>query len=265
MRVVIAQMDVEQGEFEKNLAKADRLAEKAKSGGGELVVFPEMFLSGFNYKKNLAYLNEFGNSAEDRLCEIAKSRGIALCGSLAHMIKPDMPPSNRFVFASAEGKILAHYDKIHLFSVFNEDKYVSAGNSIVTADTPFGRAGFAICYDLRFPDLFVEMTKRDAKFVIISAAFPHPRSEHWRILARARAIENQCFVIAVNRSGIEKLPADSIRYFGLSAVIDPWGGIVAECAEDASDEIAFADINLDEVDNIRAKIPALADRRDDVY
>ena len=142
---------------------------------------------------------------------------------------------------------------------------MAAGNQIVVSDTPLGRCGFAICYDLRFPDMFVEMTKRNAKMIIICAAFPNPRSEHWRILSRARAIENQCFVIAVNQCGHENFVNNKVKYFGASAVIDPWGGVVAECEPDAEDAMAFADINLDEVEDIRAKIPALADRRDDLY
>ena len=265
MKVAIVQMDIIQGNFDANLEKVERLAGKAKAMGASIAVFPEMFLCGFNYKKNLEYLRENGDFAERQLCKIAKKFSIAICGSVPHLLKEDMPPVNRFLLCTEDGEILSHYDKIHLFRVFNEDNYITPGGSIVSADTDFGRVGFAICYDLRFPEMFVEMTKRNVKLVIVSAAFPHPRSEHWRILCRARAIENQCFILAVNRSGVEDLPSGPIKYFGLSAVIDPWGGVVCECGEDASDDIAVADINLDEVDFIRAKIPALADRREDLY
>lgn len=258
-------MSVLTGEFEKNLKKAEKLVEVAKTKGAELVVFPEMFLCGFNYKKNLDYLESFGNAAEQALCAIAERNDIALCGTLPHLLGDALPPTNRLLFIDKKGKIVSHYDKLHLFSVFNENKYVTAGDEVVVADTHFGKAGFAICYDLRFPELFIQMTKRDAKFIIICAAFPHPRSEHWRVLCRARAIENQCFVIAVNQGGEEILPSGKIKYFGLSAVIDPWGGIVAECGENTEDDLVIADINLEEVDNIRSQIPALADRRDDIY
>ena len=86
-----------------------------------------------------------------------------------------------------------------------------------------------------------------------------------QILSRARAIENQCFIVAVNRGGTEKFGNNQVKYFGMSAIIDPWGGIVAECPEDAADDIAIADVNLDEIDTIRTQIPSLKDRREDLY
>ena len=168
------------------------------------------------------------------------------------------------LFVGADGNDIARYDKIHLFGVFRENKYVKAGGEIVVADSPFGKIGLAVCYDIRFPDIFVRMAKLGAKMIILSAAFPHPRSEHWRILSRARAIENQCFFVAVNRGGTENFGERQIKYFGMSAAIDPWGGVIAECPQDA-ESLAFADINPDEVDNIRAQIPSFADRRDDIY
>ena len=264
MRVAIAQIDVAQGEFEKNLQLVETYAKDAKLGGAEIVVFPEMFLCGFNYKKNLEFLQTNGTFAEEKLCDIAQRNNICICGSIPHLNDTDTLPSNRFLFVSADGKILSTYDKIHLFSVFNENKYVKSGDEIVVADTPFGKIGFAVCYDIRFPDLFVKMAKRGAKLIIISSAFPHPRSEHWRILSRARAIENQCFVVAVNRAGTENFGKNSVKYFGMSAVIDPWGTVLAEAPQDLQ-SLTFADINLDEVDAIRSKIPAFQDRREDIY
>lgn len=264
MRIALAQTDPAQGDFEKNLEKISDFAKAAKDGGAQLAVFPEMCVCGFDYKKNLAYLQTFGNSAEQRLREIAKQHGIAICGSLPHLEVGDPRPSNRMLFIGADGNDIARYDKIHLFGVFRENRHVKAGDEIVVADSPFGKIGLAVCYDIRFPDIFVRMAKLGAKMIILSAAFPHPRSEHWRILSRARAIENQCFFVAVNRSGSENFGERQIKYFGMSAAIDPWGGVIAECPQDA-ESLVFADINLDEVDNIRAKIPSFADRRDDIY
>ncbi len=264
MKIAIAQIDVIQGDFNANLEKVENIAKRAKNENADIVVFPEMFLCGFNYKKNLEYLKENGLRAEERLREIAKENAICLCGTLPHLEDDDKSPSNRFLFVDSNGEILSKYDKIHLFSVFGEDKYVKRGDEIVVAQTQFGKIGFAICYDIRFPDIFVRMAKRGAKVIIISAAFPHPRSEHWKILARARAIENQCFVVAVNRGGVEKFGQNEIKYFGMSAVIDPWGSIVLECPQD-EESLNFATINLDEVDNIRSQIPAFADRREDLY
>ncbi len=264
MKIAIAQIDLVQGDFDVNLTKVTDIAQRAKNENADIVVFPEMFLCGFDYRKNLQYLKTNGTKAEDELCKIAKENNICLCGSIPHLGSSDQIPSNRFLFVNSDGEISAFYDKTHLFSVFNEDKYVKKGNEIVVASTKFGRIGFAICYDIRFPDMFVKMAKNNAKLMIISAAFPHPRSEHWRILTKARAIENQCFVVAVNRGGTEKFGKNEIKYFGMSAVIDAWGSVIEECPQD-EESLKFVTINLDEVDNIRSKIPAFADRRDDLY
>ena len=161
--------------------------------------------------------------------------------------------------AAIDGAEIAHYDKIHLFGMFREDRHVGAGREVVAAGTPFGKIGFAVCYDLRFPELFIRLARAGAKLAVICAAFPHPRSEHWRVLCRARAIENQFFVAAVNQCGEESLPGGTAKYCGLSAVFDPWGEIVAECPPDA-ESLAFADIDLSEADEIRAKMPVLSDR-----
>lgn len=266
MKIAIAQTSAECADFELNLAKVRGMCLKAKSEGAEIIIFPEMFLCGFNYAKNLDFLKRNRTLAETRLCKIAAESGLYLCGTIPHLEEGDnTPPSNRLLFVNPSGKTEFFYDKIHLFGVFNENKHVKAGNEIVVADTSFGKIGFAVCYDIRFPDMFVNMAKRGAKLVVICAAFPHPRSRHWQILTRARAIENQIFVAAVNKAGTETLGTKTLKYFGLSAVIDPWGNTVAECGEDTTDKLAVADIDLRDVEKIRAQIPSFADRRDDIY
>ena len=264
MRIAIAQIDVAQGDFQQNLQKASQYASNAKLAGAQLLVFPEMFVCGFNYKRNIEYLKENGNCVETTLCQIAKANNIAICGSVPHLNDDDTLPSNRLLFISESGEIVAHYDKIHLFSVFNEHKYVKSGNEIVVANTTFGDIGLAVCYDIRFPDIFVKMAKGGAKLIIVTSAFPHPRSEHWQILTKARAIENQCFVVAVNQAGIESFGKGQVQYFGLSAVIDPWGRIVAEAPQDV-ESLTIADIDLSQVDKIRNQIPSFSDRREDLY
>ncbi len=264
MKIALAQTAVAPGGFEKNLSAACDTARRAKEAGAELAVFPEMFLCGFNYAANLAGLKAAKRSVEEELGEIAKSNEIALCGSVPHLEEGDALPSNRLVMAGADGALIAHYDKTHLFGLLKEDKFVKPGNSVVVADTPFGRTGFAVCYDLRFPEIFSRMAVLGAKIIIISAAFPHPRSEHWKILIRARAVENQCFVAAVNRAGSENFGTTALKYFGLSAVVDPWGRTVAECRADGSD-LAVADIDLGAVEKARELFSSSADRRDDLY
>ena len=258
MKIAIAQTDVEQGDIKKNISKVDNFAARAKKGGADLIVFPEMFVCGFDYKKNMKFLESNPGSIEEMLCKIAKKHSIALCGSIPHLSPHSDLATNRFVFIDNAGKIVSHYDKIHLFSVFNEDKYVKAGDEIVVADTQFGKIGFAVCYDVRFPDIFVRMTKRGAKLIIISAAFPHPRSEHWRILSRARAIENQCYVIGANRTGQDPL----CSYGGGSVIIDAKGRVVKQ-ADGKAEQTITADLDINALYEFRSKFPVLDDRDKD--
>ena len=137
------------------------------------------------------------------------------------------------------------------------------GASSAVFETGWSRAGCAICYDLRFPELFRSSGESGAVVMFVPAAFPNPRLEHWRTLLRARAIENQCFVVAVNQCGHEGPEPSEISYFGHSMVVDPWGRVLQECGESA--ERAVVEIDLGEIDRVRGAIPALQDRRPDAY
>lgn len=260
MKIALAQTAVIRGEFEKNLDRAAATAKEAAAQSAELVVFPEMFVSGFDYKKNAEFLEKHPCEIEERLSDIAAVNSVAVAGSFPHIEPGWRAPSNRLAFYAPDGRELAHYDKIHLFGVFHEDRFVTPGKSAVVNNSPFGKVGFAVCYDIRFPELFMRLADMGAKLIIICAAFPHPRSEHWRILCRARAIENQCYVAAVNQCGPEVFRGGSVKYCGMSAVFDPWGEIVAECPPD-EESLALADIDLGMVDEIRARIPVFSDRR----
>lgn len=260
MKIALAQMPTIQADFAANLAAARDFAVRAKEGGADLAIFPEMFVSGFNYRKNLEFLTQCGNSPEAEFAKIARDCKISLAGSCPHLERGAQKPSNRLLLFFDSGEELAHYDKTHLFTLFNEGAHVEAGNEIVVADTPLGRVGFAVCYDIRFPELFVKMAVAGAELIVVSAAFPHPRLDHWRILCRARAIECQCFVVAVNQCAEESFGRGKVKYFGDSTLFDPWGEIVAECALDAPD-LKIAEIDLSEVGRVREKLPALKDRR----
>lgn len=265
MRVALIQMSVLQGDFAANIARARALAQRAKDGGADMAVFPEMFVCGFNYKANAAYLEANGNSIEGGIAGIAASCGIWLCGSVPHADAPGARPSNRMLLINDKGEVCAFYDKIHLFSLFNENSHSAAGGGIEVAETPWGRVALAVCYDVRFPDIFTAMALRGAQCVVLSAAWPHPRADHWLALAKARAIENQMFVVAANQGGSENFGSRKIEYCGLSRVFDPWGEEVAGCPADAPDAVAFADIDLSACADARAKMPSLRDRRPDVY
>lgn len=265
MKVAIVQMSVKQADFAANLAKARALAERAKSGGADIAVFPEMFVCGFNYKANADFLAANPGAIMGGLSSIASDCGLWLCGTVPCPEADPARPSNRLALLDSQGKTRAAYDKIHLFSLFNENIHSSAGSRVEIAETPWGKLSFAICYDVRFPEMFAAMALAGAQCVILPAAWPHPRSEHWLTLARARAIENQMFVVAVNQCGSENFGSKQMKYCGLSRVFNPLGETLAECPADAPDAIAFAELDLPSCADARAKMPSLRDRRCDVY
>ena len=263
MKVALAQFEVKRGDPDSNLETIESYAQDAAGQGADLLCLPEMVTTGFDWAKNRELL---ATSAEhhDRVSAIARSNKLALCGSFLEGTDSDKP-CNTLLYFDAAGDVLACYRKIHLFSVFREEEHVMPGEEIVVADIGHSSAGFGICYDLRFPELFRKNTDLGAKLQILPAAFPHPRLEHWRTLVTARAIENQCYFIAVNQTGVEGhgSTVGSTHYFGHSMVVDPWGEVLAEAGEAA--ELIFAEIDLGLVDSTRGKLPALKDRRPELF
>lgn len=263
MKIALVQMHVEQSRFDENLKRACEAVKKAKSRGAEFAILPEMFASGFNYGENKKAIASGRNFVRDFL-EIAKENKIFLAGTVPHLEENSPKPSNRMIFASPDGEILASYDKIHLFGVFHEDRHISCGNSIVVKKMPFANIGFAVCYDLRFPEMFVNIAQKKADLIVVSTAWPHPRMGQLRTLMRARAIECQCFLACVNQIGVENFGSNKIEYCGSSAIIDPFGDALCECKKDAED-LQIADIDFEKPKIAREKIPVLSDRRPDIY
>jgi len=142
---------------------------------------------------------------------------------------------------------------------------MAPGDELTVVETPWGRAGLAICYDIRFPELFRTYALKGVEIVFCPMAFPYPRLDHWKILVRARAIENQMFMVGINQVGSEDFGSDGIvTYFGDSVIIDPWGRTVIEAGE--TDEMLLtATICMDRVREIRANMTVLADRRPELY
>ena len=258
-------MKTHTADFRRNLCEAETYAARAREGGADMLLFPEMFLSGFDYEKNLKFLKKPDFSIEGELARIARENKIWLCGSNPHFNPSDSErPFNRMTLFDADGRTAAFYDKVHLFGLFREDRHVGAGSKTTVVDTPFGRIGLAICYDLRFPELFRRLALDGAKLVLFCACFPYPRQEHFTTLVRARAMENQYWLAAANRVGDELLSSGPLRYFGASAVLDPWGEYSAKAPTD-EESLIFADISLDEVDKSRRHIDVFADRRPEAY
>lgn len=172
--------------------------------------------------------------------------------------------ANRSFMIDADGAIRARYDKIHLFDVdlatgesWRESSVYGPGEQVVAVDTPWARMGLSVCYDMRFPDLYRALTNAAATVLLMPAAFTVPTGQaHWHILLRARAIEAGCFVIAAAQTGRHE---DGRETFGHSLIVDPWGEIVLDMGTEAG--LALAEIDLSRVEEVRGRVPAIANRR----
>jgi predicted amidohydrolase len=263
MKIALAQFAVERGDPATNLETIRCFVAQAKEAGACALFLPEMCTTGFDWQRNVELL-DVASVHRDAVAGFAKESDIAICGSFLAKTESGRA-ANTFYFFERSGEIAAAYRKVHLFTLFNEDKHVEAGERIEVANTELGTVGCSICYDLRFPELFRACTLAGAALQVLPAAFPHPRLEHWQTLVRARAIENQCFFIATNQCGSE-VPGsalEDIQYFGHSMVVDPWGEILLEAGEDEG--IYYAQIDPAKVENVRNRLTALQDRRPELY
>ena len=166
---------------------------------------------------------------------------------------------NTFALFDTEGDLRAAYRKVHLFRLMGEDRWLASGDRFVTVDLGWGTAGLATCYDLRFPEMFRALVAGGATILLVPAAWPEVRAKHWSLLLRARAVENQCFVLGCNCTGSGK----GQDFAGLSAVIDPWGDVCAEAGSAPGLVTAAIDPGLAE--QVRSTLPALSDRRPELY
>lgn len=242
------------------------------SGSAQLIVLPEVFSYMGDENGRLDSANDLDEGIFEKIADTAKKLRVhVVAGSHAEKSKTPGKVFNTAVSYSSEGTILNIYRKIHLFNLrdssgqplYCESQVLAPGKEISGFDIPVGenswRALTAICYDVRFPELFrTPETKINPYDVIfLPAAFTYQTGlDHWEVLLRARAIENQCYVVACNQTGFHS--EGRKRNFGNSMVIDPWGKIVAQLGEESG--VLCAELSLSEVKNARTKLPALADR-----
>ncbi len=261
LTISIAQMPIVVAKPEQNLQVAREMAAQAALRGSDFFLLPELWGTGYDlsHAKTHATLPNEGLFAE--MGAMAKQHNMWVGGSLLGYEKTiEGRPRNVFALFSPEGKLTYTYAKLHLFGLMDEDLWLDAGETPTLAELPWGRSGLAICYDLRFPELFRDYALSGARLMIIPAEWPYPRLMHWQTLLRARAIENQCFVVACNRVGQD---ANGTHFFGHSVILDPWGEAIVE--GDTEADLLTATIDLNQVDLIRAKIPIFEDLRTDLY
>lgn len=259
----IAQFNTITKDPEANLAKAEIFIIEAKRRGSDIIVFPEMWTTGFQWNwidKELAHHNLINK----QVSLLASKHNISILGSTLH-VDINGSKTNRAVLYDTNGLINATYDKAHLFFGAEENKHLKAGTKLTTFSHGFGKSGFSICYDIRFPELFRSYALQDVKIIFLMAAFPFPRHQIWNTLCRARAIENQLFMVCVNRVGKEQIPdIGEFHYCGNSAIINPYGEIVIQAG--GEEEILLtAEIDISSVDHVRQLFPVLQDRNPSIY
>lgn len=248
MKVAALQMDVLARDVEENIRRADQLIDA--HGGAELYVLPEMFSTGFDMEPDLCAEPVGGRSLQWMTAK-ARATGAALCGSVATAVEL-FTFTNRMYFVTPEGDITI-YDKRHLFSYSGEDRHYSAGNRRVVATYKGVRFLLEVCYDLRFP--VWSRCRDDYDAIIYAANWPSKRRNAWDTLLRARAVENQAWVIGANRVGEDQL--DCV-YDGGSAIIDAYGRTAAQAA-DGAETVVMADIDMQKLCDYRTKFPSLGD------
>ncbi|MCJ7734387.1 MAG: carbon-nitrogen family hydrolase [Anaerolineales bacterium] len=255
--IALAQLDLLFGDPEGNFLKADAAVGKAANDGADLVLLPELWACGYDLDHADTYASSLQQGWFHHMQNMAGAHGIALGGS---MIEQDQGKNyNTFALFDQGGSLLGSYRKIHLFQLLNEKKYLHAGSKLVLVDAPWGKTGLAVCYDLRFPEMFRAYAASGAEVILLVAEWPQRRINHWNILIQARAIENQLFIAAVNKVGTNQ----GIKLGGQSAVINPMGEILVQGGEE--EELLLGEINLEDVNKVRRWMPVLSDRQPDLY
>jgi predicted amidohydrolase len=254
---------------DRNLETADRLVRQAASLGAEFVALPEKWTVLGTREQMEAGAEPIDGRAITWACATAKELGIdLLAGSIFESVEGRDKGANTSVHVGPDGIPKAIYRKIHLFDVeidgarYAESATERPGEQIVVSDLADGtKLGLTICYDLRFPELYRILALRGATVVTVPAAFTYPTTrDHWETLIRARAIENQCFVVAPNQIGHHP---GNLRSGGRSLIVDPWG-IVLAGAPDVETAIV-ADLDLDRITDVRRRLPSLSHRRPSAY
>lgn len=252
---------------EENVRKAIHYIEKAAGQGAKLIVLPEYMNYISSKPAALKYAETIPGPTTNLLMKKAKELDVFIhCGSMLEYFN-DEKAYNTSVLINNQGEIEAKYRKIHLFDLdvegvvtYKESDLIEPGNEIISAETSIGNIGLSICYDLRFPELYRNLMLQGSEIVTVPAAFNQNTGiHHWETLLKARAIENQCYIIAAGQIGsYEGKPT-----FGSSMIIDPWGIVVARASD--MEGYIIADVNKEYISRLRKQLPCLENRKPDVY
>jgi predicted amidohydrolase len=263
MTTVAAVQMVSTPDVGQNIASARRLLGEAAASGAELVTLPEYWpIMGMTDADKVAHAEQPGaGPIQDFMAQMAREHGIWLVGGTLPLASSDAGKVlNTTLVYDPSGRQVARYDKIHLFGFnkgaesYDEARTIVPGDAVGSFEAPFGRVGLSVCYDLRFPELYRAMG--DCALIVVPAAFTHTTgSAHWEVLLRARAIENQCYVLASAQGGVH---ANGRRTYGHSMLVDPWGGVKAVLAE--GEGVVSGELEPAFLAGVRESLPALRHR-----
>lgn len=257
MKIACVQMDIAFGEPEKNYQQVMEYLTEAANNGAETIVLPEMWNTGYALTE-LEILADSTNRTVELLKGFAKEHAVNIVGGSVSTKKKD-GFYNTMLVVNKTGELVSEYDKAHRFGLMDEHIHLEEGDSLGTFELDNMVCGGVICYDIRFPEWIRAQVLNGAKLIFVSAEWPEARIDHWRILLQARAIENQCFIVAVNRIG-----SDPNNEFGGSTMaIAPWGEIRLDMKKEEG--IGYVEIDLAEVEEVRKRIPVFDDRREKLY
>lgn len=249
MKIGLIQYDPIWEDKIKNREKLNNLISQVKREE-EILIFPEMTLTGFTMKASSFAESLDGDSFKYFASIAGKNKAHIFAGIIE---EKDDRFYNSLLHIDSNGILKSVYRKIHPFSYSTEDKHYARGTETVTTEVGDWKIGLSICYDLRFPELYRHYGKTRAQLIIVIANWPDTRIEHWRTLLKARAIENQCYVAGVNRVGNDP----KLKYNGYSSLFDPMGKEIISSVD--SETILTADVNIEFVEEVRTKLPFLDD------
>ena len=258
MKIALYQMNIKCGKPAENLANVENFLREAAARKADLAVLPEMWPTGFNFANAKRHLADPAHkTVMPRLIELARELRIdIMTGSMLHEDAGKL--HNTASYISQTGAVLAEYSKMHLYPLMDEDKFLTPGEAHKVFSTRFCPAAIAICYDLRFPELFRRYTLDGAHLVLVSAEWPAGHIGAMREIAKIRALENQYFLVLVNSVG----QTCEYNLGGRSAVYDAVGRPILECGD--TEEIAYAEIDLAKIEKARKALPALKSYRADI-
>ncbi len=258
LTVALLQFDVKKGDLKANMDAVTAAAKDAQARGADWLLLPELFSSSYDLENASKWGTINEREVLPEMARLAASYRLSIAGSVILPL-PSGGFGNILIWMNDTGHEEGRYTKLHRFRPMNEDRYLTPGDTPVLVETPYGKVGLSICYDLRFPELYRHYRAKGARFAVLPSQWPNPRLKHFRALIIARAIENQMVMIALNRVGKE---GDN-TFPGHSMVVDPWGEIIC----DARDEeiLLTCMFDLTEITKVRKDFPVADDIRHEVW